>query len=469
MTAMQITSLLLVPSGVFNAPTARPMVFNADHHQQEIMVDLAGRGQLSAATIAQNLPTAAMLSMSPAARVELPNGFGTMRYRFTMGIQIQEPFGMPRLLFLTGWTDYMDASHSGLVDPNMPFHINNMTTVNQHRQTDALGRQYVVNSLGDNSHVLQDATFNATGGLGAPLFSMRPSDVLGASDLSGLAQYAGGDIVDLRARLSSHVQKANRGNTLPTSWLSDIVRNWTLAMGSEVGGSREDVLSRARFSCADPSSVADPFLYNLKTQVGHLTSTFRLNDLIAIDPTITSRMKVIHLSEVATTLPMANGFQIWDNSDQVTQAAATLSTSVAGLMLYCNINFAGFSAYSTALNGVDFKYTNEPRSMAASTTEALIASAESFKHRFLTEVVPSITFGGRVAIHLEMVVDTLGATHIVLSLDGSPSTPYCFPQFADALSSPIIAPHQQWLMSNANGINDMLNGIGSACFGERDI
>jgi len=374
----------------------------------------------------------------------------TKRFIFLLKVCSVDPTGVEINNYIQGYTAFDGITASGHIDTNMSHFINNVI------ETTTMTIQTPVGIIRkEKLYRIYNVFFN--GGYNE-VFTQRPSDVLENINLLNMAQFINDpgmttqhmgsymNSVDTKT-LSSSVE-----NNITTEYLSKILtagmhdsKNKELFINSyEIGN---NMAPEARLP--EPSIYDNRFLKYISRMAGFKTvrEFFNLQQLMATDPTIYNRFKVLNISKNYIDPTMARTPEVgdyWHGQDPVTVKAYSLIENSVSLATKYGFNKLHFSASNmTNPMGVAEVFITNFNSFINLEESEFNFLLEIFKEKFITEIFLNETNNGILPMHLEGYIDLMGTSKINLSFAGYPSNWYTIPTFANSLFAPVISIDKQ--------------------------
>lgn len=464
--AIEIVRIIMQETGTYNTMMRRPFESNLNGNIQKAIIENCER----AGRITPNLLTGVagqflMPSATPERPVNIINGWDTRRFKFFMEVRSTSQMGNVITEFITGYTDQMGSSVFGSLDPNMTFYINTVNMAKNAVRTTPMGTQNI-QSIVDCSHLLYQGDYQGVHGLNNS-HKMRPEDVFVTMQNVELEQasniYGGAsDFVDTRTHLTRKPIKATRRFNSSPIFVSSVLDSYVQTKRQALGGHSDlEITDTAAASVASARVNEDPFLNLLRNHTGLDGGSFTIHDLLAIDPTVESRIVITPLtSALRATLPAAGQTQHWQTADFETQFATALCQAVPGYMLdnclqsvklrATNMEMGGNISvllvdYGTLLQGIDVSPYLAAFSFALEKT-----------------VLADLTQNNMIPFTLELSCNLMSDSMLNLSVNGSPFVPYVVPCFCDNLMSPLVTADKSRLNTLAKDIATVVDYLGDA-------
>lgn len=453
---INITKLLIFETGTYEDQFRRAYHTNLDPMtMQNVVARVAGSDRFVPQQFASMAGSFIQPQATPEKQLHIPHGWSERRARFVMELVHTRPASGTRIVeVITGWTDHLGVSGQ-LVDPQLQFYVNSTTRTRTTQIMTPSGWQNSV-AVVENSHVLADNTWNGIA-TGEKEHRMRPEDVY-ATMHRMTAEI--GDAMDMRSVVTSQAIKSRRGNSLPAGYMSSILDMHRQAAqgGSAVAMGTQDVLTRARGIALEEQISADPFMF----AVGQLrgapaNNMFTFQELCRLDPntdnvTLIQYLGQTHQHEVHTR----GNAQHWQGSDRDTLVATMLSQSVPALMMDVALTRLYFRTSNLSFGA---RVATQVLDVQGFSDMDLTPNIQRFVNDLESTVLPHISHNNEVGFAIEMNVDLVGETVIVLQLDADPAVRYVTPSFADAMMVPVITSHADQAMTLARDFDTLITHV----------
>ena len=475
------TTSFFVESGTYQPIYMRPYETQYDEQiAQKYYNDTEGGTKIVPAAFSEISSSILRPTAAHAGTINIDNGWNQRRMSFIIEVQVPDAFG-GKSVVLTGYTDRTDvALRNNAFDPHMRLYLNTSTVITTMTQRMPNGAISERKSILDSSHLLNMTVMNNirtnlamndtyrenTLWYATPYNVINEMNNIGASASHNVNMFGGDSILDLRQRTSDHeVKRSRRENTVPTAYLSKILRGVSDNLGSMSMGIAEDehaALTNASIAVKESQLTIDPLIVEIANSTGYSECGFvtwaELNRIVP-NLDLVTRYSDRASAVVQTNVPDADAgnFQGWQGVSFETSIANSISQLVPAMMTSCmigSITFAfsndnvtatptvSIATGQTMINGIPF-----------------VNMAQTFEGRFLTEVAPMITDQGRTIINM-LVQCSLGTeTYISISRNGQPEVPFCAPTFCDSLYTPVLAPSQQNLTNIATDLQNIANSV----------
>lgn len=457
----QITKLIFVPTGAYHDMALRP--YNL--HVTGDTLDRLDRAtdhfsNLSTGAFAGVAGSILRPTTQSVGTLSIPNGWNERRFMFMMEVVhdndnfVGEDTSV-RVQYVSGYTDFAgDASYSGHIDPRMRMYLSTVITT---RET----RQHFRRGVSANRYLQQNA---GQSGHGGQYFAMRPRDVCQTVGNSGLGDYVA---VDFRTALSTRPLMSNVRNDLPTDYMARTFQSYQLSM--QTAEAQDDVptlMNNVAANTGDDAALDDPFILNLHRNTelvegscftyGELCGLFRGTDTVAhVVPAQDSMTRDIGFA------PHTPGdSQHWGGSNTETVVSTIIGSSVPALMTDAMLTQVSFYISNDTVNGQPcMEWLSPPQSFMMS-GESLETQATYFMNRMLQEIFRDLTNNGNMTLSLTLFSDLVMAdTRMEVQIDGGDVVPYCVPNFASSLITPVIANDRAQLESMASNVNQVFDAM----------
>lgn len=418
---------------------------------------------ITPATVAQYAGQLMLPSGVAENVVDIPNGWTTKRIRFVMEFQIQSGIDV---LFqvVTGYTDYNDPSYSGILDPRMRFHFNNVVLLRQTQRVNNFGQMEYGKAICNASQLLSvhdgQARFNV---YESPQLkqSMTPASVFAAVELMANPVANGGAVYDTRTPVGSGpgVTASNRRNNHSATYLTDtltsiqnvVTHNLTQSTGSlHIPESTLYSQARSAAQMKELNPLLDSFmsLIMARTDFQH-TGSVAWGDLQKLFPTldgICQGIKQGGIMEIRSTIPEFGMGDIsdWKGSNLENQMATVLINTIPSLMTDCLLSDVAFVSHNQTHNGQTVSGVNHSRTLLGDNVDCTYL-VNAFIQRLETEIIPIISVGGKRDYNVAMSCEISGETQLTLSIAGMKVVSYMAPSYCDNLYTPVMTYNQNRL------------------------
>ncbi len=473
---ISIRKLILMETGTYNPFYQRPWETHFDPASVDNLVErLSDVGTSMSSKISPEIFTGLSSSIIhpatvPQKRINIPNGWNEKRLRFLLEVEVTDSIAAGTIYYFQGYSDYLGVGvQSGAIDPEMIFIINSFIRVNRFNISTAYGNQ-IKDVVAESAQIMNGIIYHDSNSADMS-FKMRPYDVFIGMQSNHLQNNYNdsGAVCDTRLALHpSDSIRSNRSNNVASRYLSDIIDSHRYALDEYDGFGQENhtVLESSSSRAYEDNPSQNTFLRILGNLSGRTNvTTFRLSDLISIDPNTASVTHHAALSSTAKTrLPRIGESANWDSRDNETVMSSILVNSVPALMVD---NFlTNVMLRSTNYDGEIVTQVLDYRSFVSGDITRYIGKFIDSVNR---QVINDITHSNQISYTLEMSVDLLDTTTIKLSQNGEPEVIYTVPSFCDSLLSPVITSNHDTYYNLTNDIEHLLGTIEDSDFGKKTM
>lgn len=418
--------------------------------------------------------------------VNVDNGWDFPRFRFTLVIDVYRNGRFVKTEFVSGYTDSQNVTNRALansinIDPNMVFHINQITDAAT-RMTGPAGEQIPL--ISGSHQVLQHTSF--TGIAGPQLMTMCPSDVVGA--VGRLEMYTGMDEAagygvdggqgaaplssfrDMNVQLTGMPVLSSADNVLIPTYTSRIVNalystqvgeSDAMQMDNPYGAFAADNTKVVKNRIKEASFLACNFvnLMNRKLANGvSNTASFCFGDLLKLDNTVDDRALIFGLTFQNTAdglyVPDGTGVSDIGKTSNCALAASCVANSLVQLMSKAGVsllaihvdNFSGADmAVIQGCNGMDYDGNLKGR-------------LEYLKARLIMEAVPMIKPDPGSVYEIDVLADAFNDVYVQIRIDGEYDQ-FLIPAYASSAFAPVVTND----MGNVVGMAKAIDHILTAC------
>ncbi len=399
-------------------------------------------------------------SSAVESNIHIANGWGERRFRFILIVEELTSLGS-HIYHFQGYSEYFDITHAGSVDPNMVFFINSYIRIQRVANPNSLGGftdKIVESKTITNGHAM-------TGGQSS-LFGLRPVNMFQGVQRNTITQSYSGDglgagVLDPRFTMSNEVFSTKRNASIPSNYLGTIINNYRSAQCyADYGIGTENVYDRAANNSYETSPFEIKFIRELTLSRGMNTpvSDFTLNNLVAMDPTVASRINYMPVEDLGS-LSMAGGdYGSWAGANMETRIASVLSRAVPALMLECGLITCHF--HSTNMTMSSELTTAMIAPGATVSTHSPVALYNQFINRYNTEIHPDISAFNRLGISVAVDADIYNEITIHVAVDSPTAVTYKYPCFCDGMLQPTTTISTDNFNGMVNGVETLINYCG---------
>jgi len=449
---IKIISMLFAPTKQYTDIYRRPYEMNVSAQALSTLETVVGDqimrgGRVNPLSLANSVPDIMKMSDVPTEKINIANGWDTIRLRFLMEVESVQD-GITKISYIQGYSDFHDPSISGRIDPNMPLHINSITntirTFNPGSNSYYTRVQSSFNVIYDpysSSYSIENTTNNHR--------LLRPKDIVDGMDMNKLTDGHGRNL-DTRSLYGALPQESKRGNSVGVQHMSTVING--VLLGNEIADVSHDagdIFNTASSGLDENNLGSVPFIEALSSITNNIVSVeFTLQQLLTLDPNIENVLTIADNSTPMFNANIANNILDCDvtaTMDKVSveaTVATTISESISGLLM------------DDMLSSIDFSITNmTPNSenvVAISAVKSFIHGidvtlyADRFISKFEALVMPAITKGNLIGVDLFIHADILGETTIAISLNGNPPEVYRLPTFCNSLFTSMVSMENEY-------------------------
>jgi len=444
---VRIAKMIFIPTKEYTDVYRRPFEMNTSANSLNALENVIGDqlmrgGNVNPLAIANVVPDIMKLSDVPKEKIQIANGWGTVRLRFIM--EVEHMVGTAtHVSYIQGYTDYHDPSISGKIDPNMLMHINSITNVIRTTSADTGQMHTRVHSSFNILYDSQSNGYNVENTTESHRL-LRPKDIVDGMDMNKI-QNAHDNNMDSRSLFGVLPQESKRTNSVGVQHITNVINGVVLGNDmASIGYGESDIMNVATSGLDENNLGGVTFIEALSAITGEVASVeFTLNDLAKLDPGVEQALVIVD-----TSTPMLNDNMINNILDTTNTAemgtvsmeatiAATISESVTGLLV------------DDMLSSIDFSITNmTPNSeqvVAISSSKSfihgidVIGYTERFMNKFQALVMPAITKNNLMGVDIFIHADVLGETTIAVALNGDHPVVYRLPTFCNSLYTSMIS------------------------------
>jgi hypothetical protein len=464
--SVEIVRMIMQETGTYNTMMRRPFESHLTGGVQNAILENCERvGRITPNLLTGVAGQFIRPSATPERPISIVNGWDTRRFKFFMEVRCTSHMGNIVTQFITGYTDQMGASAFGSLDPNMEFFINTINIAKNSVRTTPLGTQSI-QSIVDCSHLLYQNDYSGVHGINNG-YKMRPEDVFASMQNAQLEEASNSygrasEFVDTRVHLTRNPVKAMRRFNSSPVFVSSVLDSYVQTKRAAMGGSTDlEITDGAAASVASARTNEDPFLKTLKGRTDSTGGSFKLRDLLNIDPTVQSRIVVTPMTQaLRATLPAAGQSQHWQNSDFDTQFATALSQAVPGYMLDNCLQSVKFRATNMEMGGGITVFLVDYGTLLTGIDVSPYLAAFSFAIE--KTVLADLSHNNMIPFSLEMSCNLMSDSTINLAVNGSSFTLFVSPCFCDGLMSPLVTADKSRLNLLAKDISAVVDYLGDA-------
>lgn len=371
-------------------------------------------------------------NMDSGGMAQIPNGWGTSRFRFVLHVVCTNAMGTQVMEVITGYTDYSDMSFGGNIDPNVKFNINNISTglYSEVQPSTRAVNQGVVAKV-TNVLKLPD---NATAVPGQ-YFIQRPMDVFSSGEESTVVQGGYGVNHAIFHPLGAATEVSKAIHNTSTRFVYDMLdASVNSAMIDE--DSPEKVNANLEYRLKPDGLTKDLFISKLIAVTGDYmrssTSTFTMNELCMLDPDVWGKYTIVPADgHIVPTNPYLDATE----TGRMAQVATIYGQSLPAYMTANGIqSLEMFQApgAKVQLRNVRSIYQGRPMMQLY---QSLISALE-------TELYVAASFGGQLPFTVMVSSSIYGFTDVNITDEFGRDHNYRFPSYADSTYAPVVSNDQ---------------------------
>jgi len=462
--SMTILSVMMIPEAGRTPVMIHPYEVVMDYGAVgKLGEQFAQNGVLTIPSVAGTLGAGIRPNMTAATAAPIHNGWGTSRYRWVIQVQVQPHLGVPQILMLDGWTDYMDNSYGGLIDPNMRFHINSTSTI-------SLGSQPVaqLHSVSDTSLIFRMPDKSDTR---SPLMLQRASDIDAMKETASMIHNAGG--------LNGQFGAINSGITLsntPMTTLSGVADAdihthasaprfaYDMIMAARTshtaGELDEDYARRSmRMRLMPKSQHRNPFIAAVNRKMDNQYNcpdyaSFTFQDLTELDPHLVGSNRLVIQQQIYQNVDYGNA----GDYSAAAQIAAIYAQAVPAYMSIHGIQALEFLQQSNGdviivkCNSVLQNYD-------------LSLLTQSLKAALQSELFVGASYNGAVPFCVSVKSRTYGYTEVTVTAPDGRQESYNYPTYASSTYAPQVTDKVDTVLNLGVAFGDLMTEISAASVG----
>lgn len=486
--------------------------------RRSFSANVGGDAVTDLANIVNRDETADILSLSrvansiivPSARVDkhinIQNGWAEPRCRFYL--EFVKPLSQDSniLYCYTGYTDYVGIDHHGNIDPSMPLHITNVTTISNNMTRDGVRNRRVRtdNSILVRSSYYDDESIKDRHGYSYTNkeYMIDPrSAILGAGYNKVM-----GDSRDYEwqrdampmyspdhSSLGVFAKNVERSHHIPAYYLSKLINVTRVAneqdgmdmydSGQILQGGPDITRTRTLNHYLTIDDFAKDPLANLFSESTNIVSdaSLRWHDILEYWPSIEDNaiLSVIFPAGVrqtggdrfSTEIRKAGEVDLdsdsWDGANQETMIATMIAQQLPNLMLSELIESIRFSVTNDSYSSLEERWhwtvgdhrrgSRDNRSAISFIVPSASADFQrlrfdAFRCKFEEVILSPITMDGAIDLHLMIDCDIQGSCRIVIQFSSGREYRFVAPTFAGSMTSSLVT-------SSVDHYNDFTTSI----------
>jgi len=410
-----------------------------------------GSGSLSAPAlngVANKLFTPRVQS---SGQLDIANGWQERRFAVYMLIEVSRPTGKAYEM-LTGFTDKVDASHNGFLDPGMFIWFNGFMPYEIMATQTAMGIENHATSDRKLSQVLNPIALAGHGQVDG--VGMRPQDTLLTMGQGSLTMYDA-NVVDSRTSLNNKVCMSKTGNVRSGQFLSGVLNSYNMAMNDDDCGygSEDFTCNHAAENLREATHTNSQFLTEMDRRCGYATTrTVTLGDVQQLWPDYNDGTYAIQFLGNGEIVDMAQHSMDWGMSTIETKIAYTLTHLVPTIL--GDFFISGFSfemSNQNMTNSPALAPTSDPISMFS---EVPINPMKmmALERVLIDEIMAACVVPNCTLFTINVSCNLMGNVDINLSIDGKEWCVFSAPAFCNSITTPVVGVSQDQLNNVASDL-----------------
>jgi hypothetical protein len=465
-----ISRLIFIPSGSYHDMALRPYTARVTGPDMDRLETFTGGFKdLSPHALSGIAGTILRPSAVDVGTISIDNGWNERRYMFMMEVIYpnESPFAddgaVVNVKYVSGYTDRIgDPSYSGHIDPQMRMFLSTVMDTNEINTSRGIRRKPVAT----NRYLQQN---NGQGyNRNSHFYALRPRDVCSAIGNAGLGDFVD---TDYRSAMSARPILSNINNDLPTDYLSRVFEGHRLVMNNVNNASLTDdipsLMSQIGNATKDLGSADDQFITQLTRNTELCEgSCFSYGELCMLFPG-TDNIAMIQnpqdtlVRDIGFAQHQPNDTQVWFGSNNETIVATIAGSAVPALMTGALLTQVSFTCTNDTVDGQPVFEWHSPAMSFILHGQSLEDQMSYFRDRMMMEVFNDMSRGGNMTLTISVFSDLVMAdTRIEIEVDGNGRTPYCVPNFASSLITPVVGNNRTQLDSLASSVHDIFSNLG---------
>ena len=445
----RITKLILIETKPIKKVYSRAYTLNANNetlnnlhhvlHSNQSKGYHSYRGGLSDLDVAIRLPNIINFDPTPTP-IDIPHGWDTRRGRFLLEATTTMGY-ITYVTYLQGYTDYLDMSYTGQLDPQMTLIVNSIIYVSIQRdpvtnqiKTSNLDFYNVIPNSSGNVEYLEELSDH-----GVVKKLIRPEDIMGSLFITERTSMDGGFSVDSTDNLEINKVSRRKNNEM-FKYFSTITNSFIDGKNvSENNNDRLDIFHNAAAAVAEPDITKNPFIRCIWKHTGRFNiNRLSLGLLKDIDPS----MRPVFVSRQSEVQPVTGQPMFMDTEDTASTLQPTqevLKATIISSMLpsfMCDEMITSLSISLTNQTGENIALVSDMRTFIETIEPTL--QINRIISKVSTILMPKLSDNGYTRFEIFVTADILGDITVAISLDMQPMQIFRFPCYADSLYSPVI-------------------------------
>lgn len=462
------------------------MVNNLNHQTMEQLENFCQKeryetGRISPIGIANNLAGIVGLrgNTQDQRTIMMPNGWNTSRFRVILVVEVRAGPIFTKY-FIQGYTDYLGASQTDTLDPNMTIYINSVseikTSYNAKKKTYDMYMGETYSTLTDFCRKVDQNPWETDQALIRPIDIMKLNFAQESNHENNDEYYTHHtQMYGFGEYPAEATETTIRKNLDPSIYLTRMMNAYIdgqhLSSTSYDTSFDADIYASAVRELPEPEFLNNSFVMRLREVTNNYSpSSLTLQNLFQLDYTLehdqTGRVMVLRndgetsYEKISSdmrdlTAPVeytSSTIQVTDRNLRILE----LNNMITGHLLNCGLTKATL-IISCLIPGHPHVSVTEANSLLGQ--EIVNSAVENFKRSLTTLVIPYFSRGYTTTSEIMIQADVLKDTTIVITeYDGYGATGdreiFRFPTFADALWNPMISTTNERAVLNKD-LNDI--------------
>lgn len=474
------------PMGYHMPVYNRPYTITADYGAIETLVDrMSDQMKPNVETSMLGDIANRIIQPNSEASISLLNDtwLSEPRYIFVMKVLTIDPVGTEINSYIQGYTNFMGISQQGHPSMEMVHHINNVI--------ETYNLVYQIPGVGVVRKEKLYKSYSVHGSNELDFFTQRPYDVMTGLDNWSLKNEFNADVnfggsninfdilstSNMVSNFNGKIIASRDSNSVPAEYLASVL-NAGISVDSDRASRIDANVGRSVEMYSNSSATGNiltefdikdnRFIVTLSRLGGYyeVMDKFTFNELMLVDKTIYDRFDLFN-NQMETINPAMtytpNVGEHWQGSDPVTLKAYSLIESCVSLASRHGFDRISFIASNMVnptglmeINVIDFQSYVQ----VDDRDKAVLVNI--FKNKLEINILIPETQGGRIPIYMEMHVNLLGTSKILLGYAGYPETWYTIPTTASSLYNPVLTFDEASLDVISGGFQKLITEISSA-------
>ena len=454
-----IESLILMPTGQFQTPYIRNYTTTINEGTVYNLLDKLNSNPYDEITpkfVANHAND--IITVNPVGTPSniIPNGWSENRLRFILVVRIKNNrlSTNDQIAYFQGYTDYLGATNTGALDPNMIFSINSYMVFEEIviPTPTGMAKQY---RLHESSNVLLPNSHNSPY---SSLKYIRPNDIFQGMQTSHLTSIENTiNIFDYRQESNESI-KSFKSNNNNNEYLTKLLNRYINGVNAykqspknyeanRRGIDDNDYAMAIQTALDDQEAMplsTNPFIRQLATAYGtsyRSVTNFSLKILKEICPYLDNITRYIQpTTNMLRSMPNTADSQYWSARDRETVAATIVNNSLSAIMFDLFITKIKLSSTNMTVNGKPATMIIDVKSIVEFD---LTPNIKTIIFRLENEILPSITFNNQDSYKLDIEIDIFGHSVINIAFGGQEFIRYVNPSFADSTFLPVITTNPE--------------------------